>query len=60
MTIEAGAHGLRGLLTESGEVMSRGRAGLRRDMPGALERVSERLPAMVTETLRDQWARVAA
>ena len=53
-------NGLRGLLTEYGEVMPRGRAGMRRDMAGALERVSERLPAMVIETLREQWARVAA
>ena len=37
----------------------RGRAGMRRDIPAALERVSERLPAMVIETLREQWARVA-
>ena len=50
---------LRGLLAEYGEVMPRGRAGMRRDMPGVLERVSERLPAMVIETLREQWARVA-
>ena len=49
---------LRGLLTEYGEVMPRGRAGLRRDIPAVLERVSERLPAMVVETLREQWARV--
>ncbi len=28
-------------------------------MAVALERVSERLPAMVVETLREQWARVA-
>ena len=27
-------------------------------MAAALERVSERLPAMVVETLREQWARV--
>ena len=53
-------NGLRGLLTEYGEVMPRGRAGMRRDVPGALERVSERLPAIVIETLREQWARVAA
>ena len=53
-------NGLRGLLTEYGEVMPRGRAGMRRDMAGALERVSERLPEMVIETLREQWARVAA
>ena len=52
-------NGLRGLLTEYGEVMPRGRAGMRRDMAAALERVSERLPAMVIETLREQWARVA-
>ena len=51
-------NGLRGLLTEYGEVMPRGRAGMRRDMAAALERVSERLPAMVIETLREQWARV--
>ena len=33
---------------------------MRRDVPGALERVSERLPAIVIETLRAQWTRVAA
>ena len=52
-------NGLRGLLAEYGEVMPRGRAGMKRDMAGALERVSERLPMIVVETLRDQWARVA-
>ena len=52
-------NGLRGLLAEYGEVMPRGRAGMKREMAGALERVSERLPAMVIETLREQWARVA-
>ena len=52
-------NGLRGLLTEYGEVMPKGRAGMRRDIPAALERVSERLPAMVIETLREQWERVA-
>ena len=51
-------NGLRGLLTEYGEVMPKGRAGMRRDIAAALERVSERLPAMVIETLREQWARV--
>ena len=56
----AQVNGLRGLLTEYGEVMPRGRAGMRCDVPGALERVSERLPAIVTETLREQWARVTA
>ena len=51
-------NGLRGLLMEYGEVMPRGRAGMRRAMPGALARVSERLPAMVIDTLREQWARI--
>lgn len=51
-------NGLRGLLAEYGEVMPKGRAGLKRDVPGALERVSERLPAMAVDSLRDQWARV--
>ena len=55
----AQSNGLRGLLTEYGEVMPQGRAGMRRGMDAALERVSERLPAMVVETLREQWARVA-
>ena len=51
-------NGLRGLLAEYGEVMPQGRAGMRTGMAGALERVSERLPAMVIDTLREQWARV--
>ena len=51
-------NGLRGLLTEYGEVMAQGRTGMRRGMADALERVSERLPAMVIDTLRDQWARI--
>ena len=51
-------NGLRGLLTEYGEVMPQGRAGMRRDMIGILERVSERLPEMVIDTLREQWARI--
>ena len=51
-------NGLRGLLTEFGEVMPKGRAGIRRAIAPALERVAERLPAMMIETLREQWARV--
>lgn len=49
---------LRGLLAEYGEVMPRGRAGMRRDIASALERVSQRLSALVVETLREQWVRV--
>ena len=37
-------NGLRGLLAEYGEVMRRGRAGMRRGMAATLGRVSERLP----------------
>ena len=51
---------LRGLLTEYGEVMPQGRAGMKRDIPAALGRVSERLPEMVIDTLREQWARVSS
>ena len=51
-------NGLRGLLAEYGEVMPQGRAGIVRGIAAALERVLERLPAMVVETLREQWARV--
>jgi len=51
-------NGLRGLLAEYGEVMPQGRSGIARGIAAALGRVSERLPAMVVETLREQWARV--
>jgi len=52
-------NGLRGLLSEYGEVMPQGRAGIVRAIAPALERVAERLPAMIVESLREQWARVA-
>lgn len=48
-------NGLRGLLTEYGEVMPKGRAALDREMPEVLARVSERLPAVLIDTLREQW-----
>ena len=51
-------NGLRGLLTEYGEVMPKGWAGMSRAVGPALERVAERLPAMIVETLREQWVRV--
>lgn len=53
-------NGLRGLLTEYGEVMPQGRAGIKRDMPGALRRLAGRLPAIVIDTLREQYARLGA
>jgi transposase len=46
---------LRGLLTEYGEVMGKGRSALDKAIPGVLARLSERLPAMLIDTLREQW-----
>jgi transposase len=54
----AQSNGLRGLLTEYGEVMPQGRAGIKRHIPGALGRLSDRLPAIVIDTLREQYARM--
>ena len=51
-------NGLRGLLTEYGEVMPQGKAGVRKDLAEALARLADRLPAMVIGTLREQWARI--
>jgi len=51
-------NGLRGLLTEYGEVLPQGRAGVSKDIAGALARLADRLPAMVIDTLREQWARI--
>jgi transposase len=48
-------NGLRGLLAEYGEVMAKGRASLDKAMPAILARVSERLPAFLIDTLREQW-----
>lgn len=49
------SNGLRGLLTEYGEVMARSRAALDSAMPGVLARVADRLPAVLVDTLREQW-----
>src|SRR5258707_10381776 len=46
---------LRGLLTEYGEVMAVGRTALDKSIAGILERLSGRLPAILIDTLRDQW-----
>lgn len=46
---------LRGLLTEYGEVMSKGRAALSKEIPAVLGRIAERLPAALIDTLREQW-----
>jgi transposase len=51
-------NGLRGLLTEYGEVMPKGKAGIRNGIAEAMQRLSDRLPAIVIDTLREQWERV--
>lgn len=51
-------NGLRGLLTEYGEVMAQGKAAVRNGITQALARLSDRLPTIVLDTLREQWARI--
>lgn len=46
---------LRGLLSEYGEVMGSGRAALDKAIIEILERLSGRLPAMLIDTLGEQW-----
>lgn len=53
------SNGLRGLLTEYGEVMAVGRAALDRAMGDVLARLHERLPAVLIDTLREQWGMLA-
>ncbi|MEI6003462.1 IS110 family transposase [Paraburkholderia bengalensis] len=50
---------LRGLLAEYGEVMGKGRAAMNKSIPQVLARIAERLPAMLIDTLREQWNRLA-
>jgi transposase len=54
----AQVNGLRGLLTEYGEILAQGKAALRKGIPEALQRLADRLPAVVIDTLREQWARI--
>jgi transposase len=51
-------NGLRGLLTEYGEVMPKGKVGIKKGIAEALQRLSDRLPTMVIDTLREQWERI--
>ena len=51
-------NGLRGLLTEYGIVMPKGKAGIRKGIADSLAAVSDKLPGIVIETLREQWARI--
>lgn len=49
------SNGLRGLMAEYGEVMAVGRPALERGMKAALEKLSDRLPTMLIDSLREQW-----
>ncbi|MHC2566298.1 IS110 family RNA-guided transposase [Bradyrhizobium liaoningense] len=49
---------LRGLLTEYGEGMPLGRSGIARRLPGIFANLADRLPAVLVDTLREQFARI--
>lgn len=49
---------LRSILYEFGEILSEGYQRFAREIVPALARISERLPAMLVESLREQWSRV--
>lgn len=49
---------LRGLLYEFGEVLPEGHAALIKALPQALARVAERLPAILVQSLHEQWERI--
>src|SRR5262245_23864581 len=54
----AQVNGLRGLLTEYGAVMPQGRAAITRNLPGVLQKLSDRLPMLLIDTLREQFSRI--
>jgi transposase len=54
----AQTNGLRGLLTEYGDIMPKGRAGICRNIAAVFSRLADRLPAIVIDTLREQYARL--
>lgn len=51
-------NGLGGLLAEYGEVMPKGRAALAKAIPDVLGRLTDRLPTVLIDTLREQYARI--
>lgn len=53
------SNSLRGLLTEYGEVMARGRGALDSSMPEVLRRLSERVPQSLVQMLEMQWQELA-
>ncbi|HDR9511690.1 IS110 family transposase [Burkholderia cepacia] len=46
---------IRGLLGEYGEVMPQRRKSFDTSIPAILERIAERLPAVLVDTIREQW-----
>ncbi len=48
---------LRGLLYEFGEILPEGYRAFSKAFPAALARAAERLPAMLIDSLREQWGR---
>lgn len=52
------ANALRGLLTEYGEIMPQGKAGIRNGVAAALARLELRLLKIVIEALHEQWMRI--
>lgn len=52
----AQSNNLRGLLTEYGEVMGKGRTALNAAFLAVLARLVHRRPAVLIDTLRDQWS----
>jgi transposase len=51
-------NGLRGLLAEYGEVMPQGKTGIRKGVLKALQSLADRLPGLLIDTLREQFARI--
>ena len=51
---------LRGLLYEFGEVLPEGYREFATKISGALAKIADRLPAMLIDSLREQWTRVQA
>ncbi len=49
---------LRGLLVEFGEVMPKGRAALKQQLPGCLARLEDQVPGRLLISFQEQWSRI--
>lgn len=52
------SNGLRGLLAEFGEVIPKGRAALKQQLPACLARLEAQVPQMLILSLQEQWSRI--